>query len=77
MEEITYIHENDIISWVKNSELTFLDCACIATKKNIGKRQEIKKLLKDLVDFYPNSDINIFNSMFNVNKNTTKYIKED
>lgn len=72
-----YIHENDIISWVKNSELTFLDCACIATKKNIGKRQEIKKLLKDLVDFYPNSDINIFNSMFNVNKNTTKYIKED
>lgn len=72
-----YIHEKDIISWTKNSELTFLDCACIATKKNIGKRQEIKKLVEKLIKFYPNSDINIFNSMFNVNKNTTKQIKED
>lgn len=72
-----YIHEKDIISWVKNSELTFLDCACITTQKKIGKRQEIKKLVEKLVEFYPNSDINIFNSMFNVNKNTTEYIKED
>lgn len=72
-----YIHESDIISWVKFSELTFLDCACITTKKNIGKRQEVKKLVEELVEFYPNSDINIFNSMFNVNKNTTRQIKED
>jgi len=69
-----YIHEKDIISWAKNSELTFLDCACIVTKKNIGKRQEIKELTKQLVELYPNSDINIFNSMFNVNPNTTKTI---
>lgn len=67
-----YVHESDIISWTKFSELTFLDCACIATKKNIGKRQEIKELVKDLVKMYPNADINIFNSMFRVNPSTTR-----
>ena len=72
-----YIHEDDIKSWVKNSELEFIDCACIVTKKHIGKRQEIKELVRDLVKMYPNSDINIFNSMFNVNRNTTKYINKD
>lgn len=69
-----YIHEKDIVSWVKNSELTFLDCACIVTKKNSGKRQEVKELIEQLVKMYPNSDINIFNSMFHVNPNTTKII---
>lgn len=72
-----YIHEDDIKSWVRNSELTFIDCACIVTKKHIGKRQEMKKLVEELVKFYANSDINIFNSMFNVNRNTTKYIDRD
>ena len=71
-----YIHEKDIKSWVKNSELQFLDCACVVTKKHIGKRQEVKELVNKLVDFYPNSDINIFNSMFNVNSNTTKCIEK-
>lgn len=72
-----YIHEDDIKSWVRNSELDFIDCACIVTKKHIGKRQEIKELVRELVKMYPNSDINIFNSMFNVNRNTTKYINKD
>ena len=67
-----YVHESDIISWTKFSELTFLDCACIVAKKNIGKRAKIKELVKDLVKMYPNSDINIFNSMFRVNPNTTR-----
>lgn len=71
-----YVHEQDIISWVKYSELDFLDCACIVTKKNIGKRSEIKSLVSELVKMYPNSDINIFNSMFNVNPNTTRNILE-
>ena len=30
-----YVKEKDIISWVKYSELTFIDCACQVTKKNI------------------------------------------
>jgi len=47
---------------------------------NIGiplfdKIEEIKKLVKQLVEMYPNSDINIFNSMFRVNPNTTKNIE--
>lgn len=67
-----YVHEKDIVSWVKNSELTFLDCACIVTKKKEGKRKEVKELVKYLNELYPNSDINIFNSMFHVNPNTTK-----
>ena len=71
-----YIHEKDIESWVKNIELSFLDCACIVTKKNTGKRKEVKELVKQLVEMYPNSDINIFNSMFNVNPNTTKTINK-
>lgn len=71
-----YVHEQDIISWTKYSQLTFLDCACSTTKKNIGKRQEIKKLVEALVKMYENSDINIFNSMFRVNPNTTKQISE-
>lgn len=69
-----YIHEKDILSWVKNSELTFLDCACIVTKKSSGKRKEVKELVKYLNELYPNSDINLFNSMFHVNPNTTKVI---
>ena len=66
-----YVKEKDIISWVKNSELTFLDCACSVTKKDIGKRKEIKKLINYLLQDNKNADINIFNSMFNVNPNTT------
>lgn len=69
-----YVHEKDILSWVRNSELTFLDCACIVTKKNSGKRKEVKELIENLVKMHANSDINLFNSMFNVNPNTTKMI---
>jgi len=71
-----YVKEKDIISWVRNSELTFLDCACTVTKKNTGKRKEIKELIEMLVKDNENADINIFNSMFNVNTNTTKTIKK-
>jgi len=66
-----YIKEKDIISWAKYSELTFLDCACKVTKKNLGKRKEVKKLTYQLVDMYENADINILNSMFHVNPKTT------
>ena len=69
-----YVKEKDIISWVKFSELTFLDCACSVTKKNSGKRKEVKQLIYTLLENNPNADINIFNSMFNVNPNTTRVI---
>lgn len=67
-----YVKEKDIISWAKNSELNFIDCACNLTKHNIGKRKEIKNLIEKLKEDNENADINIFNSMFNVNPNTTK-----
>ena len=70
-----YVKEKDIISWVKYSELEFIDCACTVTKKNIGKRKEIKELIERLVKDNENADINIFNSMFNVNPNTTRNVK--
>jgi len=70
-----YVHEKDIISWVKYSELSFLDCACSVTKKDVGKRKEIKELIEKLLETNPNADINIFNSMFNVNPNTTRNVK--
>lgn len=70
-----YVKEKDIKSWVKNSELEFIDCACSVTKKNLGKRKEVKKLINDLLEDNPNADINIFNSMFNVNPNTTRTIE--
>ena len=66
-----YVKEKDIKSWVKYNDLFFIDCACKVTKKDLGKRLEIKKLTEELVKMYKNADINIFNSMFNVNKNTT------
>ena len=71
-----YVKEKDIISWVKNSELTFLDCACSVTKKSLGKRKEVKQLINELIKDNPNADINIFNSMFNVNENTTRKIEK-
>lgn len=66
-----YIKEKDILSWVKYTEMNFIDCACKVTKKNLGKRKEIKQLSYELVDMYENADINILNSMFHVNPNTT------
>ena len=70
-----YVKEKDIRSWVKNSELNFIDCACSVTKKQIGKRREIKELVELLLEHNPNADINILNSMFKVNPNTT-YIQK-
>lgn len=66
-----YIKEKDIETWVKYIEMNFIDCACKVTKKNLGKRKEIKALSYQLVDMYENADINILNSMFHVNPNTT------
>lgn len=65
-----YIKEKDIIKWAKTNNLEFLDCACLVTKKNIGKRKEVKLLTEKLVNMYENADINIMNSLKNVNMST-------
>ena len=65
-----YVREKDIISWVNYNNLSFIDCACKVTEKNLGKRSEIKKLIQGLNNLYKGADINIMNSTKNVNLNT-------
>lgn len=65
-----YVKEKDIIHWVKYNNLKFIDCACKVTKKSLGKRKEVKLLIEELVKTNKNADINIMNSLKNVNKET-------
>lgn len=72
------IKEEDILSWQKRNNLEFIRCACRFTEQcemsedGVGesKREEIKKLIKDLRKIYKNIDINIFRSVENVNLDT-------
>ena len=64
------IEEKDIISWSKSNGLSFIDCACSVTKKSIGKRREVKKLVDDLKKIYPEAHKCILSSTKNVNLNT-------
>ena len=65
-----FIREKDIISWAKFNQLKFIDCACSVTKKDAGKRKEVKQLVQDLNKMYKEADKCIFASSFNVNLNT-------
>ena len=77
------IKEDDIISWKKHNELEFLNCACRFTEhytnvdEKISKRQEIKKLIKELKQTNPDIDHIIFKSMDNVNLNCILGTKKD
>ncbi len=69
------VREEDIISWRKYNDLTFLACACRMTernpeKENAGARAATKRLLHTLRDANPQVDVRIFRSMENVNLNT-------
>lgn len=64
------IEEKDIISWCKSNCLSFIDCACSVTKKNSGKRREIKNIINDLKKIYPEAHKCILSSTKNVNLNT-------
>lgn len=73
-----YVKEEDIKAWVRYNNLSFLDCACSVTKKNEGKRKEVKELIASLVENYENADINIMNALSNVNMSTINgYIDDD
>ena len=60
------VREDDIVDWVQYNDLNFIDCACTVTKKNTGKRKEMKKLVDELKKYYKDADRNIFNSISNV-----------
>ena len=65
------IHEDDILAWVRYNDLEFIRCACKFTEDRdksedgIGKskRQEIKKLIKELSKDNQFLEKNIFNSI--------------
>ena len=69
------VKEEDIISWRKHNELTFINCACRFTEgcslinDGTSKRKEMKELIKNLRKVNPNVDQNIFKALENVNIN--------
>lgn len=71
-----YVKEEDIISWAKYCDLHFLNCACTVTEKQIGKRLEIKELIKTLKKDNKNIDINILRSSDNINLDAILGYKE-
>ena len=76
------VKEKDIINWSISNELEFIRCACRFTEgldlgKEDSKRKEIKELIKSLKKVYPNIDMNIFRSMYNVNLDTLIEYKKD
>lgn len=79
---LSHIKEKDIINWSNSNELEFIRCACRFTEgldlgKENSKRQEIKKLISDLKKIYPNIDMNIYRSMYNVNLDTLMGYKKN
>ncbi|HAK58336.1 MAG TPA: tRNA 2-thiocytidine(32) synthetase TtcA, partial [Lachnospiraceae bacterium] len=79
------VHEDDIIAWRDYNGLDFLQCACRLTEgianstDGIGdsKRQEIKKLLKELKKDNPGIEMSIFHSLHAVHIDTFPGYKED
>ena len=73
-----FVKEDDIIAWSKYNDLKFIQCACKFTEKyalsqnpgEVSKREEMKNLIKEMKKGYDKIDINIFNSVQNVNLDT-------
>ena len=65
------VHEDAIIAWKNYNHLNFIQCACRVTEKTAvssdgvgdSKRQEIKKLIKELKKTNPNIEKSIFKSI--------------
>ena len=80
-----FVKEEDIIKWKDKNKLSFINCACKVTKKSddsesdepSSKREEMKRLIKELKKTNPNVDLNIFRSAQNVNLDTIySYVKD-
>ena len=69
------VKEEDIISWKKFNELTFINCACRFTEgcslinDGTSKRKEMKELIKSLRKNNNSVDYNIFKALDNINLN--------
>lgn len=80
------IREEDIKHWRDYNELHFIQCACKFTAANTvcepdrhsaSKRMEIKNLIRQLKEFNPYVEGNIFKSVENVNLKTIIAYKEN
>ena len=72
------VHEEDIVAWRRYNGLEFLQCACRFTENiarsgdGVGqsKRQEVKRLLKDLRRDNPDVEKSVFNAIHAVSLDT-------
>ena len=69
------IHEDDILSWCRYNDLTFINCACRLTERaaqdaHVSKRQEVKELLRSLRQHNPDVEKSVFNSIHAVSLDT-------
>ena len=76
------VKEQYIKNWAKSNELTFLNCACKFTEKNLvdennSKRREMKKLIEELRKKNKDVDHNIFTALDNINLNCVLGTKKD
>lgn len=76
------VKEKDIISWKNYNNLNFLQCACkftndVASSYKDSKRAEMKQLVEELRKKNPQTDINIFRSVENVNIGQVIAYKKD
>ena len=81
-----FVREEDIICWKNKNNLEFISCACRLTANKVlkatgesnSKREEMKQLIKNMKEFNPNIEKNIYNSTQNVNLTTLiSYHKND
>ena len=71
------VKEASIIAWRNSNKLSFINCACPLTSncnidknsEDIGKREEMKRLITDLRNKNKGIDNNIFTSLNNINMN--------
>ena len=77
------VKEESIISWSEYNKLKFLNCACKFTEEcsskndDTSKRNEMKKLIKNLTKNNKNIDNNIFKALDNINLNCVLGVKEN
>ena len=77
------IKEKDIKSWVKTSELEFLNCACKFTEENnekietSSKRLEMKRLIENLRRTSPYIEDSLFKCVDNINLEAVMGYKKD
>lgn len=65
------IHEEEIVRWRDNNNLTFLQCACkisesYGTERELGKRKEIKEYIRENGEKYPGFEDSLFQALHHV-----------